>query len=178
MTIPTEAEIMRMIELKQMQERKNVFNQHEMQEKMKLELKYKEYLSLTSAEMEKLLLKNRPAPVTTSVKSDEIYTFAADYKKLYSKKPWYKEPEVKNGKMELSFPSNEEVINFMRHESDQKITFVFFDEKTRKVMAYSNGDGNLYHGDGSDFKPGDKFAASNVDIDDFNREQKSMQSRC
>ncbi|GGI76286.1 hypothetical protein [Legionella impletisoli] len=76
-------------------------------------------------------------------------------------------PVAQEGLLKLDFPSPEKAIDFFQQQASKNRSFIVVDEKTNKVLAYSNGDGQLYHGDGNLFKPGDKLTRSEIDFKDF-----------
>ncbi len=168
-----EQEIKRLIELKRLQEELQVLDQITMQEKMKLDMKYKKYLSLSSEEMEEQL---NNLPVQTSVKGESLDAILGDYKKLYSGESWYQEPKMEDGTLTLSFPTQQDAVNFYLDQSEKNREFVVVNIKTNKVVAYSNGDGKLYHGDGRAFQQGDTLSPCGVDFDSFNMPEREHQS--
>ena len=130
---------------------------------MKLQLKYNQYIDLTSQQIE----EQERNPVKVSAKSDSMDQIVADYKKLYSKESWYQEPKVSSGdKVELAFDSIETATDFFLEQSKQNRPFAIIDGQTNKVMAYSTGDGKMYHSDGREFKNGDKLSGG-IDQDKF-----------
>ncbi|HFY0601834.1 TPA: Dot/Icm T4SS effector CegC4 [Legionella pneumophila] len=158
-------ELERLLELKKKQEEQQVLNQKDMLERIKLENKYMEFLQMTSQQMEEELKKRGPVK-EVDVKGKDIDPIIADYKKLYSKESWYKEPETKDGKTHLTFPSQEAAGTFFRDQAEKNRSFIVIDATTNKVLAYSNGDGKLYNGNGSLYQGGD-FKASKEDFTSF-----------
>lgn len=176
-------EITRLLELKKLQEVHQVLDKVAMQEKMKLEMKYKEFLHLNSLEMNNILINNTPLKASahkvidlSSSESDDMALIIKDYNKLYSKESWYKEPVTHNGKTSLTFPSETHLADFMMDQSDKHRKFIVVDGKTNKVIAYSDGDGILHHGDGKEFKPGDKPTPSDMDLGEFMAQRASSVS--
>lgn len=108
----------RLLELKKKQEEQQVLNQKDMLERIKLENKYMEFLQMTSQQMEEELKKRGPVK-EVDVKGKDIDPIIADYKKLYSKESWYKEPETKDGKTHLTFPSQEAAGTFFRDQAEK-----------------------------------------------------------
>ncbi|MFO9101080.1 Dot/Icm T4SS effector CegC4 [Legionella pneumophila] len=158
-------ELERLLELKKKQEEQQVLNQKDMLERIKLENKYMEFLQMTSQQMEEELKKRGPVK-EVEVKGKDIDPIIEDYKKLYSKESWYKEPETKDGKTHLTFPSQEAAGTFFRDQAEKNRSFIVIDAATNKVLAYSNGDGKLYNGNGSIYQGGD-FKASKEDFTSF-----------
>ncbi|QMT59410.1 type IV secretion protein Dot [Legionella sp. PC997] len=156
-------EIQRLLDLKKKQEDLGVLNQNDMQEKMKLETKHKEFLQMSSQQMEEELKKGFMKKI--GVESEDSKLILEDYKRKYSEQSWYKEPEEKNGKLTLSFPSEEEVGVFFGAQAKANRSFILVNEKN-EVLAYSNGDGTLYNGNGSVYEGG-KFQSSNQPLSDF-----------
>lgn len=157
--------IERMIELRQLEEKK-ALDDKQTQELMDLSLKNAELTQMSLQQLQGEL--NKPtAEQEVSVKSNNLNDIIDDYRKKFGKEDWYKEPEAKNGKVDLTFPSKEALTNFIQEQADQNRPFVVVDAKTNQVMAYSNGDGTLYHGDGKPFVDGDELSLSGGDINDF-----------
>ncbi|KGP63946.1 type IV secretion protein Dot [Legionella norrlandica] len=158
-------ELERLLELKKKQEELQVLNQKDMLERIKLENKYLEFLQMNSQQMEEELKKRGPVK-EVEVRSEDLDPIIEDYKKLYSKESWYKEPEIKDGKTHLSFPSQEAASNFFKDQAEKNRSFIVVDGATNKVLAYSNGDGKLYNGNGSVYQGGE-FQASKEDFSHF-----------
>ena len=158
-------ELKKLLELKKQQEELQVLNQDQMQELMKLEMKYNKFLQMTSQQMEEELKKSGPVK-EVNVNSKSLDQIIEDYKKLYGKERWYKEPEIKNEKTALTFPSQEAAGNFFKDQAEKNRSFIIVDIATNKVLAYSSGDGKLYNGNGSFYKGGD-FQASDKDFSSF-----------
>ncbi len=90
------------------------------------------------------------------------------YKTAFGGKPGYKEPIVdEKGRIVLSFPQKGDAEAFFQDQAKKGQEFVIVDIKTNKVIAYSCGDGTLYHGDGKEFKQGDSLKPSDVSFDNF-----------
>lgn len=156
--------IIRLIELKKIEFEREL-NSKEAFEKAKLEIKFGgQYANLTGQELEEEQKKIKA--VKTTVESEDLNPLVADYKNLYSKESWYKEPIVENGRTELTFPSQEVAANFFQDQAVKNRGFIVVDSQN-KVIAYSNGDGKLYHSDGNEFKKGDKLTPSEIDLDQF-----------
>lgn len=158
-------ELERLLELKKKQEELQVLNQTDMQERLKLEKKYMEFLQMSSQQMEEELKKRGPVK-EVDVKSKDIDAIVEDYKKLYSKESWYKEPETKDGKTTLTFPSQEALGDFLKGQAEKNRSFVVVDAATNKVLAYSNGDGKLYNGNKTPYTGGE-FQASDKEFSHF-----------
>ena len=168
-------DIQRLLDLKKKQEELGVLNQKDMQEKMKLETRHKEFLQMSSQQMEEEL-KKKGLMKKVGVESEDSKLILEDYKRKYGEESWYKEPEEKDGKTTLTFPSEEEVGIFFGEQAKANRSFILVDHETKKVIAYSNGDGTLYNGNGSVYEGG-KFQSSNQSISDFimpEREESSM----
>ena len=159
-----EQELKRLIELKKLQEELQVLNKKDMQEKIKLERAHLDYLNMDSRTMVEAIQKG-PMP-EVGVKSKAIDPIINDYKAQYSGKEWYKEPEVKDGKTYLTFPSEEEIGKFFTGQAEKERPFTLIDAQTNKVLAYSNGDGKLYNGSGKEYEGG-KFEPSTEDFSSF-----------
>lgn len=184
-------ELERLLALKKMQEelrtQKKELDELQLHEKTTLDRKYKQFASLTSQAMKEQLDQQLQVSATLStkkatVKSDELDLMLEDYNNLYpeercSKEPWYKKPEMKDGKMELAFPSEKAMTDFFEDQSSKNRAFMVVDAQTNKVMAYSNGDGKLYHGNGTEFKSGDKLTPSGVDLAQFQMPEPEVEQR-
>jgi hypothetical protein len=157
--------IERMIELRQLEEKK-ALDDKQKQELIDLSLKNAELTRMSLEQLQDELKKSAPEQ-EVSVKSNNLNDIIDDYKKKFGQEDWYKEPEAKNGKVDLVFPSKEAASNFMLEQAEKNRPFVVVDGKTNQVMAYSNGDGTLYHGDGKPFAKGDELSPSGGDINNF-----------
>ncbi|MCW8419421.1 hypothetical protein OQJ18_00415 [Fluoribacter dumoffii] len=82
---------------------------------------------------------------SVSIQSDEINSLLDAFKK-HCGEQWVKDnpPENKNGQLKLSFKSEENMTDFFKQQASEGKSFIMVDEKTQKVMAYSNGDGKIY----------------------------------
>lgn len=156
-------EQMRLLELKKLQ----VLNQDELKERIKLELKHKEFMSLNYAEMEAKLRIQGQTPIQTGVNSPFIDDVVNDYKEQYAQESWYEEPVANGNDVNFKFVSEEALTNFFMKLSEKEIPFVMYDVATKKVMAYSNGDGQLYHANGTAVKAGDPVKPSDIDEQGF-----------
>ena len=71
----------------------------------------------------------------------------------------------------LYFESSEELTQFLQDAAAEGIKMRIMDENG-KVMAYSNGDGKLYHADnGLKFETGDSLRSSDMFLDEFIAQQ-------
>lgn len=157
---PMQQEQTRLLELKKLQ----VLNQDELKERMKLELKHKEFMHLTYTEME---AKLRMQGQTSGVKSPFIDDIVNAYKEQYAQESWYEEPAASGNDVQFKFASEDELANFFMKQSEKGTSFVMYDVVTNKVMAYSNGDGHLYHANGDLVKAGEKIKPSDIDEQGF-----------
>lgn len=83
---------------------------------------------------------------STSVQSEQTEALLEAYKK-HCGEEWFKNnPPQKNdeGRLNLSFKSDEDMADFFKKQADSGKSFIMIDEKTNKVIAFSNGDGKLY----------------------------------
>ncbi|MCW8444530.1 type IV secretion protein Dot [Fluoribacter gormanii] len=163
-------DVERLLNLKKKQEELGVLNQKDMQEKMELENKHKEFLQMNSQQMEQEL-KKKGSMKKVGVEGEDLKLIIEDYKRKYGEQSWYKEPEEQDGKVTLTFPSEEEVGIFFEGQARDNRSFIIVDNKTNEVIAYSNGDGNLYNGNGSVYEGG-KFQSSNQRLSDFRMPEK------
>ncbi len=167
-------ELERLLELKKKQETLQVLNQKDMQEKMKLESKYMHFLQMNSQQMEEELKKKGPVQ-SVEVESKDLDPIVEDYIKQFGKQSWYRKPETTDGRTNLTFPSQEEAGNFFKAQAEKNRSFIIVDDKTNKVIAYSNGDGKLYNGNDSVYNGG-AFQTSNKDLADFIMPEKEGRS--
>ena len=136
-------------------------NPQEIQKKMQLGGKNPEFMGMSIEEMDAAIQK-RKSMKDLSVSSKEIDLIVQDYMELYPEGS----VENKDGKTFLTFPSQEEVVKFCKGQAEKERLFKVVDNETNKVLAYSNGDGELYNGDGTKYSSGD-FKPSTDDAKDF-----------
>lgn len=155
----------KLLALKKKQEEQQVLNQLDMLEKMKLERRYMAYVEMNSQQMAEDIQKKGEVQqvVVQSTESDPI---VEDYKKAYANESWYKEPEISGNRTTLCFPSQETMADFFSGQAHQQRPFMVVDKASNKVLAYSNGDGVLYNGNGSVYTSG-AFEPSEQVADDF-----------
>lgn len=116
------------------------------------------------------------AGIDTKVRCDEPEHFREiiiAYKTAFGAGLGYKEPvihtepaEKKEGSMSISFPKKGDAERFFIDQAQKGMHMIILEEKN-KVIAYSNGDSNLYHADGVSFQANDSFKPSNTDVKDF-----------
>ncbi|WP_133130424.1 hypothetical protein [Legionella yabuuchiae] len=90
---------------------------------------------------------------------DDYMSFVGEFAK--------ERPEAKGGLLKLDFPTPENAVDFFQQQASKSRSFIIFDEQTKKVLAYSNGDGQLHHGNGKPFQKDDKLTRSEIDYKDF-----------
>lgn len=86
-----------------------------------------------------------------------------EYKACFASNTWYQKPEnhpteVKKDSVRLKFESSKDLNVFairLALEKTPPLPFTLTDKITQRVMAYSTGDGQLYHGNGCKYKHGD-----------------------
>lgn len=157
----SQQELQRLLELKKQEE----LNQADLQERMKLEMKHKEFIKLSYEEMEAKL--KAPPTEQLKVSGKSVDPIMAAYNEIYAEEEWYEEPKVEGNTVLLKFPTPEEAGKFFMKQSENGHIFLISDPKTNKVMAYSNGDGQLYHGDGQVFKAGEALKVADIDAKSF-----------
>lgn len=160
----------RLIELREMSKKADLDNE-QIQELMRLQARHREFMDLSADEIRARL--DKPGK-DVSVESENVSDMLADFKAKYSKEPWYKEPEVKNGRTIFSFPSDKEAVNFFTEQAEQNRRFVLLDEDD-KVLAYSNGDGTLRNSKGELIKEGDELTPG-MDYKDFSMPENENRS--
>jgi hypothetical protein len=90
------------------------------------------------------------------------------YNNMFGGKPGYVEPVVNtDGSINLSFPQKGDAENFCVGQAEKGRRFIVIDAETKTVMAYSNGDGTLYHANGDAFKKGDSLKPSSIPRNGF-----------
>ncbi|KTD44819.1 hypothetical protein [Legionella quateirensis] len=161
----------RLIVLRQLEEKKQLEDK-QMQELNQLIEKNSHLAKMSVLEMQEELAKGRDLQQADIV-SKNLDPIIEDYKKQFGKEDWYKEPKVENGKVTLEFPSKEALSDFMQKQAELNRPFVLVDQATNKVMAYSKGDGTLFHGDGKPFVKGDELKPCGVDIEEYRKQQRS-----
>ncbi len=157
--------IERVIELKQLEEKK-ALDEKQAQELMSWQLRNAELAQLSLEQLQDELQKSA-APEEADFKSSNMDEILADYKKKFGEEEWYQEPKVDGNKVTLTFASKEALSDFAQEQAEKNRPFVVVDAKTQQVMAYSNGDGKLYHGNGKEFNKGDELRPCGGHIDDF-----------
>lgn len=101
------------------------------------------------------------------IQSEQLDVLLKAYKDRFGEDDWYKKnpPKVEeDGSITMHFKSFDDLADFSKEQAEAGVPFVMVDRDTNKVMAYSNGDGKLYNGDGTEFKAGQKDF---IDGDDF-----------
>ena len=90
------------------------------------------------------------------------------YNNMFGGKAGYVAPIVNtDGSISLSFPEKGDAEDFCVDQAEKGRRFIMIDAETKKVMAYSNGDGTLYHAEGGVFQKGDSLKPSSILRDDF-----------
>lgn len=93
----------------------------------------------------------------------------SEFNQLFGGKPGYKPPVNEKNGVVFSFPKLNDAEEFFISQASKGRKMVILDGSTNPmtVMGYSNGDGTLYHADGSELKTGDKLKASGIPYQDF-----------
>ena len=163
--------IERLIELRQLEEKKQL-DDKQMQELIQLQERNSLLANMSLQQMQEELAKGKDLQPADIV-GKNLAPIIEDYKKQFGKEDWYKEPKVEDGKVTLQFPSKESAANFLQNQAEQNRHFVVVDQATQKVMAYSKGDGTLYHGDGKPFVKGDELKPCGMGIEEYMKQKKS-----
>lgn len=110
----------------------------------------------------------QPSPQVVAVKSDKINPILDDFSKKFKDDSWVKAhpPQEKDGRLALSFKTNQDMIDFNRDQAAKNRNFMVLDGATNKVMAYSQN-GKFYHANGKEVKDGDQFTPSDKTLDQF-----------
>jgi hypothetical protein len=99
---------------------------------------------------------------------EEQKAIVSAYNKMFGGKPGYVEPVVNtDGSISLSFPEKGDAEGFCVDQAKKGRRFIVIDAETKTVMAYSNGDGTLYHANGDVFKKGDSLKPSSIPRNGF-----------
>lgn len=169
------AEIQRLISLQKEQEKKDLTNEAKF---LALIEKYKEYENLNSVQMQKKLTEAmKPKVFKTQGEDNELLLMLKDFKNKFGKGKEFKEPQINNHTVILEFPSPKEAKEFFLEQAQKNRSFKVFDPDTNNVIAYSNGDGKLYHGDGKVFNPGESLSPSKVEDDNHHHQSSSSPSK-
>ena len=159
-------DLQKLLELKKSEE-KTTLDTENAQTLFKLKAQYLDYATMThQAMLEKLQQEASTKEVGVECSEDVSNAILNEYRARYRNTDWYKEPEIKDGKISITFPSEIEMGNFFKDQAEQNRSFIVVDGNTNQVIAYSNGDGKLYHGNGSEYDGGD-FQRSAGTLADF-----------
>ena len=124
-----------------------------------LNILYAAYAKMDAEQMEADLKKKQSETSVSIPNSRDHDLIIQDYQNQFSCKPGYKAPETKNGYTELCFASETEAGDFLQDQAAKGRSFGIYREYDgqMRAVAYSNGDGKLYHANGTVYKPGDSF---------------------
>ncbi len=90
------------------------------------------------------------------------------YNNMFGGKAGYVAPVVNtDGSIYLSFPEKGDAEDFCVDQAEKGRRFIMIDAETKTVMAYSNGDGTLYHANGDVFQKGDSLKPSSISRNGF-----------
>lgn len=104
------------------------------------------------------------ALVSEANNDDIIKAFSA----FFGAKPGFTPPTAnEDGSISLSFPYKGAAEEFCLDQAQKGQSFAIVDAETKTVMGYSNGDGTLYHADGTEFQAGDTLKKSDIALKDF-----------
>jgi hypothetical protein len=157
MAIDNQEDIEELIQLKQRKEANQTLNEEEERRLIKLALANKAFMALSAEDMQTKLqeaISNPDLDVVAQYESEEHGPEIVDlYNLKFKEKPWYQPPVVDSAKstITLKFPSVEDETKFDREMAENNLRFKVIDKQTNTVVAYSSGDGVLYHGDGTEF---------------------------
>lgn len=141
-------ELKRLLELREKQK-----DDAELEEMNKLNAIYDHENSLSNEQLQEQL--DDPTSLTFQSKGDLELIIQA-YTAKFSNNPGFKPHETKNGMTTLFFATEAEAVDFAIAQALAGLKFQIVDEK-HCVLAYSNGDGKLYHADKSEFIKGESF---------------------
>lgn len=129
-----------------------------------------EFSKLNADEMQSKLdleLKKKSDPQHPLYSSTNLQLIIDAYNQKFcidnAYKSGYGKPNEQGGCLTLQFPTEKDEVAFDLEMAVKKISFKIIDPKTQLVIAYSNGDGKLYHGDDKEFNVGDSYYRSPQD---------------
>jgi hypothetical protein len=135
------------------------------------EAKKNQALSLEEEEKQRRAVASPNAGLNSVVQCDseeDQKDLISAYNGMFGGKPGYKAPVVNaDGSIALAFPNKGDAENFCMDQAGKGQRFVLIDAETKTVMAYSNGDGTLFHADGSAFQHRDTLKPSPIAMDTF-----------
>lgn len=82
-----------------------------------------------------------------TIQSEQADAILKALKDKFGEDEWYKKnPPQKNkdGSLNVSFKSEEDMVSFLKDQAKEGKSFLLLDGATNKVVAFSNGDGNIY----------------------------------
>ena len=175
-------DIKRLIALREEQEQRKENNEKFAPEQytklQRLSLQYKGYAELTSEQMQEQLEKESHTTGVGVDINDDNKSLLDAYKDKYKNADWYQEPQKNDrGQMELNFPTEEDAAQFFSEQAEKGKKFKIVDLESNKVMAYSNGDGTLYHSNGNEVQKGDLLQPGERDSNDFKLSEPSEPPR-
>lgn len=163
----TEQEIKRLIALKKKQEEETL-SQQELIKLQNFYQKHPGYENLSSEEMQKKLDEDLKVKKVQVISDGDIDPIIQAYNDKYKNETWYKEPVTQGNETTFTFPSLKEASSFFLEQAKNvQEPFIIVDGKTNKVMAYSKGDGKLYHSDGKEFEQGHTLTPGEHDAAKF-----------
>ncbi len=89
------------------------------------------------------------------------------YEKEFQERPGYQKPILSDGGVILYLPSAQDANDFFTRKAREGTVFFVAQVETNTVTCYSNGDGSLFHSDGTVFQKEDVLGASEVSADKF-----------
>ncbi|KTC65764.1 substrate of the Dot/Icm secretion system [Legionella adelaidensis] len=140
--------------------------------------KYAQYKKLNSTQMLKQYQEDmKPRAFKVDGEDVDLQLMLQDYKSAFGKDKDFKEPKIANHELILEFSSPKEAKEFFLDQASKNRSFVVYDVGTNQIIAYAK-DGQLYHGNGALFKPGDSLSPTNSKDAELDREaprpQKSL----
>lgn len=160
LTEDQKVELKRLLELRKKQDK----DAAELKEMNDLNALHKKQ-NVSNVALEEELTESASNPMSLSFKNKgDLELIIEAYNKKYSNLPPYSNDnpnfkphdESKNGITTLFFESEAEAVDFAIEQAALGRMFEIMDDKMC-VLAYSNGDGKLYHADAKVFEKGDPF---------------------
>ncbi|WP_454783557.1 hypothetical protein [Legionella sp. WA2022007384] len=84
---------------------------------------------------------------SAKIQSEHTDELLKAFDKKFGSDDWYKQNQPKkdkDGNLSMTFKSEKDMAEFFQEEAKEGRSFLMVDDKTNKVIAFSNGDGKLY----------------------------------
>ena len=135
---------------------------------------FQRYKGLSADEMQKRL-NDESKPFLVCAHSKQEDPMHEAYLARFRGKPGYIAPtRTAQGQPIYAFPTKEEAASFFQEQAAKYTLFILTDTDTDHVIAFSNGDGKMYHPDGKEFGKQDPFTPSTTSWDTFIKRYPSL----